>query len=151
MIQARKDCCVEEAVGTACSKCSMTKSQANKFSNPRKPLRRLNYLTQYIRRFSIANGPQECIEQYYVSSNCGKMLGTLVALALASMPRLEKFTWDMPTGVLRDVWIALSSLGELKDSRLEMLWMRCPESGLINDGDENLGSTGNRRMFPLHV
>ena len=55
------------------------------------------------------------------------MLGTLVALAVARMPNLETFVWDMPTGVLRDVWSALSSLGDRRDgqeSRLERLWIR---------------------------
>ena len=55
------------------------------------------------------------------------MLGTLVALAIARMPNLETFVWDMPTGVLRDVWFALSSLGDRwdgEDPRLEKLWIR---------------------------
>ena len=55
------------------------------------------------------------------------MLGTLVALAVARMVNLETFVWDMPTGVLRDVWIALSSLADRnKDGqcRLERVWVR---------------------------
>lgn len=55
------------------------------------------------------------------------MLGTLVALAIARMVNLETFVWDMPTGVLRDVWLALSSLAHRSDGeecRLERLWCR---------------------------
>ena len=55
------------------------------------------------------------------------MLGTLVALAVARMHNLETFVWDMPTGVLRDVWIALASLGDRHpegDCRLERIWVR---------------------------
>ena len=32
--------------------------------------------------------------------------------------------WDMPTGILRDIWIALSSLGDYQSPRLEKLWVR---------------------------
>ena len=148
-IQAPRDCCVEATLGTACTRCSAEELRANRPTKPRKPLQHSHHLAQYVRRFSVANGPQECIEAYYVSGECGKMLGTLTALALARMPRLETFTWDMPTGISRDVWVALSSLGNLQDSRLHKLWMRCPETSMINDGDENLGRTGDDHMFFL--
>jgi hypothetical protein len=55
------------------------------------------------------------------------MLGTLVALAVARMVNLETFVWDMPTGVLRDVWLALSSLQNRhpkNECRLERVWVR---------------------------
>ena len=32
--------------------------------------------------------------------------------------------WDMPTGILRDIWIALSSLGDYHPPKLEKLWVR---------------------------
>lgn len=32
--------------------------------------------------------------------------------------------WDMPTGVLRDIWIALSSLGDYEVSQLKKVWIR---------------------------
>ena len=67
------------------------------------------------------------------------MLGTLVALAVARMPNLETFVWDMPTGVLRDVWSALSSLGDRQDgqeSRLERLWVR------FHDNTDVIGVSG---------
>lgn len=56
----------------------------------------------------------------------GKMLGTLVALAVARMVNLEAFIWDMPTGVVRDIWLALASLANRPghDCRLERVWVR---------------------------
>ncbi len=62
-----------------------------------------------------------------ITKEGGKMLGTLVALAIARMVNLETFVWDMPTGVLRDVWLALSSLAYRSDGdecRLDRLWIR---------------------------
>ena len=59
------------------------------------------------------------------------MLGTLVALAVARMMNLESFTWDMPTGIVGEVWDALSFLGDREDdkpSRLERIWVRCHDS-----------------------
>lgn len=62
-----------------------------------------------------------------ITKEGGKMLGTLVALAIARMINLETFVWDMPTGVLRDVWLALSSQADRtdgEDCRLDRLWIR---------------------------
>ena len=67
------------------------------------------------------------VAEYLISRERGKMLGTLVALALARMPNLESFTWDMPSGVPRDVWLALASLGDCSDPsdcRLRQIWVR---------------------------
>lgn len=36
----------------------------------------------------------------------------------------ESFVWDMPTGILRDIWISLSSLGDYQSPKLEKLWVR---------------------------
>jgi hypothetical protein len=54
------------------------------------------------------------------------MLGTLVALAVARMVNLEAFIWDMPTGVVREIWLALASLADRPghDCRLERIWVR---------------------------
>ena len=52
------------------------------------------------------------------------MLGTLVALTIARMPNLETFVWDMPTGVLREVWDALANTSSGRRSRLEKVWVR---------------------------
>ena len=55
------------------------------------------------------------------------MLASLVALAVRRMHNLESFIWDMPTGVLREVWEALEVLGKGEHEascRLERLWVR---------------------------
>lgn len=95
--------------------------------NPVRRPRRGNYFSKYTRKFSLGNGPPDWVSEYHIAREGGKMLGTLVALAVARMPNLETFVWDMPTGILRDVWSALSSLGDRRDgqeSRLERLWVR---------------------------
>ena len=90
--------------------------------------RRGNNYAQYTRKFSLGNGPRLWVQEYLITKEGGKMLGTLVALAVARMRNLETFIWDMPTGILRDVWLALSSLGDYEDDdqecRLERLWVR---------------------------
>ncbi|RJE18351.1 F-box domain-containing protein [Aspergillus sclerotialis] len=89
-------------------------------------VRRGNYYAQYTRKFSVGNGPIVWVQEYSVTKETGKMLGTLVALAVARMVNLESFIWDMPTGVLRDVWIALASLADRpgRECRLEKVWVR---------------------------
>ncbi|GAQ07053.1 hypothetical protein ALT_4374 [Aspergillus lentulus] len=105
-------------------------------------MRRGNYYAQYTRKFSVGNGPLAWVQEYAVTKETGKMLGTLVALAVARMVNLETFIWDMPTGVVRDVWMALSSLANRpgRDCRLERVWVRWhdntenamrPPSGLL--------------------
>lgn len=89
--------------------------------------RRGNHYAQYTKKFSLGNGPADWVQEYLISKEGGKMLGTLVALAVARMRSLETFVWDMPTGILRDVWLALSSLAERadgEDCRLEKVWVR---------------------------
>jgi hypothetical protein len=94
---------------------------------PIAPRRFGNYYGQFTKKFSLGNGPQAWVQEYMITKEGGKMLGTLVALAVARMINLETFVWDMPTGVLRDVWLALSSLAHRTDSedcRLDRLWIR---------------------------
>lgn len=86
-----------------------------------------NQYPQFTRKFSLGNGPAEWVQEYLITKESGKMLGTLVALAVARMVHLETFVWDMPTGVLRDVWLALSSLqnrSSTQECRLERVWVR---------------------------
>lgn len=55
------------------------------------------------------------------------MLGTLVALAVEKMVNLESFVWDMPTGVLSEIFMALASIPEQSsegESKLEKVWVR---------------------------
>lgn len=90
-------------------------------------LRRGNHYAQFTKKFSLGNGPADWVQEYLITKEGGKMLGTLVALAVARMRVLETFIWDMPTGILRDVWLALSSLGDREDGRpcrLEKIWVR---------------------------
>ena len=98
------------------------------------PRRRFgNYYGQFTKKFSLGNGPQAWVQEYMITKEGGKMLGTLVALAIARMVNLETFVWDMPTGVLRDVWLALSSLAYRADGhecRLDRLWIRWHDNTL---------------------
>jgi len=89
--------------------------------------RRANLFSQYTRKFSLGNGPADWVQEYLISKEGGKMLGTLIALTIARMPNLETMIWDMPTGIVREMWHALASLGEQRaghQSRLEKVWVR---------------------------
>ncbi|CAF9903020.1 MAG: hypothetical protein ALECFALPRED_000103 [Alectoria fallacina] len=110
----------------ACTQCG-TVNLLNQTSNipvKHRRLRRGNYFSQFTKKFSLGNGPADWVAEYLVTKESGKMLGTLVALSVARMPNLESFVWDMPTGVLRDIWTALSSLGDYQSPKLEKLWVR---------------------------
>ncbi|KAI0879343.1 hypothetical protein GGS24DRAFT_439020 [Hypoxylon argillaceum] len=84
---------------------------------------------KYIRKFSISNGPPQWTSEYMITKESGKMLGTLVAIAVSKMINLENFVWDMPTGVLSDVFMALSSLEDGQgQAKLEKVWIRWHDS-----------------------
>ena len=107
--------------------------------------RRGNDFAQYTRKFSLGNGPADWVQEYLITKEGGKMLGTLVALAVGRMRNLETFIWDMPTGVLRDVWLALGSLAEREDGhecRLEKVWVRW------HDNSEASSPPGNPTLIP---
>lgn len=109
--------------------------------------RRGNYYAQYTRTFSIGNGPLSWVQEYSVNREVGKMLGTLVALAVARMVNLEAFVWDMPTGVVREIWLALASLADRPGHRcrLERIWVRW------HDNSENalrMSSTPTSTLTP---
>ncbi|KAK4975630.1 hypothetical protein LTR66_010938 [Elasticomyces elasticus] len=100
--------------------------------------RRGNHYAHFTRKFSLGNGPTDWVQEYLIAKEGGKMLGTLVALAVARMRSLETFVWDMPTGILRDVWLALSSLaerGDGQDCRLERLWVRWHDNSSTDSGN----------------
>ncbi|EXJ89361.1 hypothetical protein A1O3_02428 [Capronia epimyces CBS 606.96] len=110
-----------------CSHCGHHNQSALQASNKPRKIRRGNYFAQYTRKFSLGNGPTDWVQEYLITKEGGKMLGTLVALAVGRMRNLEAFIWDMPTGVLRDVWLALASLGNRDDGqecRLDRVWVR---------------------------
>lgn len=101
-----------------------------------------NDYPRWTRKFSLGNGPADWVQEYMITKESGKMLGTLVALAVARMVNLETFVWDMPTGVLRDVWLALSSLQYRKrekgdECRLERVWVRWHDNSDSNQGVVN--------------
>jgi hypothetical protein len=116
--------------------------QANLDPYPIPRRRRGNYYAKYTKKFSLGNGPKEWVQEYLISKEGGKMLGTLVALAVSRMRSLETFVWDMPTGVLRDVWLALSSLADRRDGqecRLEKVWIRWHDNVVLDGPDSTLG------------
>lgn len=104
--------------------------------------RRVDNYAQFTRKFSLGDGPSNFVSSYYISTESGKMLGTLVALAVARMRNLESFVWDMPTGIIREAWEALSSLGHDSDghqtpTNLESVWVRCHDSKVIRAPSQN--------------
>ncbi|KAK3677139.1 hypothetical protein LTR78_002677 [Recurvomyces mirabilis] len=114
-------------VGVAQSGNRFLKSGKGRATEMQVRRRRGNHYAQFTRKFSLGNGPADWVQEYLITKESGKMLGTLVALAVARMRSLETFIWDMPTGILRDVWLALSSLDDRDDGRpcrLEKLWVR---------------------------
>jgi hypothetical protein len=104
-----------------------------------------NEYAKYTRKFSLGNGPSEWVAEYLVSKESGKMLGTLVALALDKMINLESFVWDMPTGVLSDTFMALGSLPEHhanNECKLEKVWIRWHDnSETSSSATSSVGST----------
>ncbi|KAI3148666.1 hypothetical protein CBS147317_8349 [Penicillium roqueforti] len=120
-----------DKVKNSCVNCGCNKPHPQPDPDPgdngdRLRSRRGNHYAQYTRTFSIGNGPLSWVQEYSVTKEVGKMLGTLVALAVARMVNLEAFVWDMPTGVVREIWLALASLADRPghDCRLERIWVR---------------------------
>jgi hypothetical protein len=110
-----------------CQSCGHHNQLAERLQNRPDKIRRGNHFAQFTRKFSLGNGPADWVQEYLITKEGGKMLGTLVALAVGRMRNLEAFIWDMPTGVLRDVWMALASLGNRddgQDCRLDRVWVR---------------------------
>ncbi|KAI0417393.1 hypothetical protein F5X98DRAFT_387126 [Xylaria grammica] len=100
-----------------------------------------NKYAKYIRKFSIGDGPSEWTSEYLINKESGKMLGTLVAIAVSKMVNLESFVWDMPTGVLSDVFMALSSLeDDRSQSKLEKVWVRWHDSSSTTPSSSSASS-----------
>lgn len=124
-----------------CTSCGARKwtSQQDDISASTIQRRLGNDYPRWTKKFSLGNGPADWVQEYMITKESGKMLGTLVALAVARMVNLEHFVWDMPTGVLRDVWIALASLQHRKrdkgdECRLERVWVRWHDNSDTNQG-----------------
>ncbi|KAH6898776.1 F-box domain-containing protein [Thelonectria olida] len=80
-----------------------------------------------IKSFRISNGLTKWVDYYSVDGEAGMMLNTLVALALPKMTNLESFTWDMPTGLSSNVFMALACLEEDNPAVLDHVWIRWHE------------------------
>lgn len=110
-----------------------------------KPSERLidNQYAKYTRKFSLGNGPKDWTAEYMVNKEAGKMLGTLVAIAVGKMINLETFVWDMPTGVLSEVFMALASLQDHYsegEHKLEKIWVRWHDNSEIPDASSSASS-----------
>lgn len=96
--------------------------------------------SKYIRKFSLGNGPEDWVSEYHIFKEGGKMLGTLVALAIEKMVNLEAFVWDMPTGVLSDVFLALASLQDgasNRESKLDRVWIRLHDNSFLQEASQD--------------
>jgi hypothetical protein len=116
-----------------------------------RPRFRGNEYAKYTRKFSLGNGPADWVAEYMITKESGKMLGTLVALALAKMTNLETFVWDMPTGVLADIFMALASLPEhyeTNECKLDRVWIRWHDN---NEGTSSSSSLTNSLAQPVAV
>jgi hypothetical protein len=145
------------ALHTWCSRCGCnnaahqrsSESPDSLYSPGFRNLRRGNDYAQFTRHFSVANGPEAWMHEYAITKDVGKLLGTVVAMAVARMINLESFTWDMPTGIVREVWLALSSLADRPghECRLESVWVRWHDNGLsrslVKDRDIAEASMGS--------
>lgn len=98
---------------------------------------------KYTRKFCLGNGPSDLISEYMITKENGKMLGTLVALAVAKMVNLDTFVWDMPTGVLSDIFMSLASL-QMPDgtANLEKVWIRWHDNSATGGNSTATSSTG---------
>ena len=117
------------------------------------PLRfRGNEYAKYTRKFSLGNGPNDWVAEYMITKESGKMLGTLVALAVAKMDNLETFVWDMPTGVLSDIFMALASLDEPArgECKLDRVWIRWHDNS-DNMLSSSTSSVGASQQAPVGV
>lgn len=168
-----------------------------------------NQYAKYTRKFSLGNGPADWVSEYVIAKESGKMLGTLVALAVAKMVNLEvsignqncsfeafihghdlhiytytyihiyvlcvytspslgyeeslltlframqTFIWDMPTGVLSDIFMSLASLQDHYpngEPKLEQVWIRWHDNAYMRGASTPLSSpaspTANSSVIP---
>ncbi|KAI1455653.1 hypothetical protein F4805DRAFT_468552 [Annulohypoxylon moriforme] len=120
------------------------------------PSKRLadHHYAKYTRKFSLGNGPKDWTAEYMVTKESGKMLGTLVAIAVGKMINLETFMWDMPTGVLSEVFMALASLQDYYaegEAKLEKVWIRWHDNSDAPDASSSISSPIQPPPPPLAV
>ncbi|OIW35624.1 hypothetical protein CONLIGDRAFT_627666 [Coniochaeta ligniaria NRRL 30616] len=135
-------------LSTLCLGSSFARTTRQLFNPEAPPLSRFkgNEYAKYTRKFSLGNGPNDWVAEYMITKESGKMLGTLVALAVAKMVSLETFVWDMPTGVLSDIFMGLASLPEHYDNnecKLDRVWIRW------HDNSENAALPAPANNAPL--
>lgn len=87
----------EKVARSYCEKCACNDCESVKGSHERalsaiQEPRRGNHYARHIREFSIGYGPSERVQEYLITKEGGKMLGTLVALAVTQMHNLEEFS-----------------------------------------------------------
>ncbi|KAK3366942.1 hypothetical protein B0T24DRAFT_372810 [Lasiosphaeria ovina] len=115
-------------LSTLCLGSAFARSTRKAFQPVTRPLAKFagNEYAKYIKKFSLGNGPGEWVNEYMITKESGKMLGTLVAIAATKMKNLETFVWDMPTGVLSDIFMALASQADQPDRecKLSRVWIR---------------------------
>ncbi|KAG8532803.1 uncharacterized protein KY384_002681 [Bacidia gigantensis] len=107
-----------------CGACGHVNHASAEILTPFVKSRRGNSYSHFVKTFSLSNGPEEMIRDYVITNERGKLLGTLVAICIARMPNLEEFIWDLPSGIVRDIWISLSSLGDEQPSMLGKIHVR---------------------------
>lgn len=93
--------------------------------------RRGNNYAQYIRKFSL----QAALLRDHVMDSTN-MIGTLIALAVSKMVKLETFIWDIPLLIPIEVWVALSLLADRPgyECRLERVWIQFPNYLGVDSG-----------------
>lgn len=146
--------------------CTLAKFQHNRRANPKSwggtratnaPNRRdgrrwRNTYATYVRKFSIANGPEDIAEKYLTTNICGLQLNALIATAVAHMHYLECFAWDLPTGISVEIWNALSSMADPSSGSpapLEKVWVRLPHSPSLEQACLVQSNTTHDRSFSL--
>ncbi|KAK8049469.1 F-box domain-containing protein [Apiospora phragmitis] len=113
-----------------------------------------NQYAKYTRKFSLGNGPKDWVAEYNITKESGKMLGTLVALAVNKMANLETFVWDMPTGVLSDVFMALASTQDYEPDgkhKLQKVWIRWHDNMAITGANSPLSTPPAPPVAPMAI
>ncbi|KAK3939125.1 hypothetical protein QBC46DRAFT_153068 [Diplogelasinospora grovesii] len=142
-------------LSTLCLGSAFARTTTRLFNPDAPPLEKFkgNEYAKYTKKFSLGNGPNDWVAEYMINKESGKMLGTLVALAVAKMKNLEAFVWDMPTGVLSDIFMALSSLADQNDHecKLNRVWIRWHDNadGLITANSVSANPIGSQAVVPL--
>lgn len=138
-------------LSTLCLGSSFARTTRRLYNPASRPLSRFinNDHAKYTKKFSLGNGPDDWVAEYMITKESGKMLGTLVAIAIAKMKNLEAFVWDMPTGVMSDIFMALSSLADQPDDcKLSRVWIRWHDNseshlGLQTSMPNSIGGTAH--------